>query len=121
MAKEQHVHKLRRHTYKTGNAVYFCALPDCTYKISTALALGKRAMCWICGEPFIMNEYSIRLAKPHCEKCHKPKSKVLTIEDVHVATSEAKIVNPMVSNPANDLRSRLTGVIQAATPDDEDI
>lgn len=74
MAKTQkHTHKLRRHRYKSGNVVYFCALPDCNYKIATGLALGKRVVCWRCGDEFLMNEYSIRLAKPHCENCHKPK------------------------------------------------
>lgn len=75
MAKtvSKHVHKLRRHVHKSGNAVLFCALPDCSFKINPALALGKRSICWRCGEEFIMNEYSLRLTKPHCEKCHKPK------------------------------------------------
>lgn len=75
MAKtaEKHIHKLRKHVHKSGNAVLFCAMPDCHYKINPALALGKRSICWRCGEEFIMNEYSLRLTKPHCEKCHKPK------------------------------------------------
>jgi len=74
MAKiEKHVHKLKRHSFKSGNQIYFCALPDCHYKTAPALALGKRTICWRCGNDFIMNEYSLRLAKPHCENCHQPK------------------------------------------------
>lgn len=70
---EKHVHKFKRLRYKSGNEIFFCALPDCSVKINPALALGKRSICWRCGESFIMNEYSLRLAKPHCEGCHKSK------------------------------------------------
>ena len=70
--KEKHIHKLRRHKYKTGNIIYFCVL-DCSFKVAPALAIGKTTICWICGQPFSMNEYTIRLAKPHCTNCHKPK------------------------------------------------
>ena len=62
-----HVHKLRRHKYSTGNSIYFCTLPDCNFKMDVALSLGKRSLCNLCGNEFIMNEYSIKLAKPHCE------------------------------------------------------
>ena len=71
--KTPHVHKFKRLIYKSGNAIFFCALPDCAQKINISLALGKRSICWRCGEEFIMNEYSLRLAKPHCDNCHKPK------------------------------------------------
>lgn len=70
---EKHTHKLKRLKYKSGNTIFFCTLPDCTFKINQALALGKRSLCWRCGEPFIMTEYSLRLVKPHCENCHKSK------------------------------------------------
>ena len=65
-----HIHKLKRHSYPNGTKVYFC-VNDCNYKVEVPLALGKTALCWICGEPFVMNEYSIKLAKPHCGKCGK--------------------------------------------------
>lgn len=71
--KSQHAHKFKRIKYKSGNTIYFCILPDCNVKLATALSLGKKAICWRCDEEFIMNEYSIRLAKPHCIKCHKVK------------------------------------------------
>lgn len=72
-AKQQHVHKFKKLRYKSGNEIFFCALPDCSQKINPALALGKKSICWRCGEEFIMSEYALRLAKPHCEGCHKGK------------------------------------------------
>lgn len=126
MANQKHTHKLRRHTYKTGNAVYFCALPDCSYKIHTALALGKRSVCWRCGEDFIMNEYAIRLAKPHCEKCHKPKvglpDGIVEQAREALAAGEAFIGAPISPKPMS-LAERLSQVVAGAKPAeaDEDI
>lgn len=71
-AATKHVCKFLRHRFKSGNITYFCA-NGCNKKIAPALSLGKPCICWRCGNVFIMNEYSIRLAKPHCDACHKPK------------------------------------------------
>jgi Zn finger protein HypA/HybF involved in hydrogenase expression len=46
-------------------------LPDCHFKIEAALALGKLSLCQHCDEPFIMNEYTIKLKRPHCMNCGK--------------------------------------------------
>jgi hypothetical protein len=78
MRKQEHVHRFRRLKYKSGSTIFFCTLPDCSVKMNIALALGKRSLCWRCGQPFILDEYSLRLAKPHCENCHKPKNSVHT-------------------------------------------
>ena len=75
MGAKNHAHKFKRHRFKTGNEVYFCVLPDCQVKIKPALTLGKRAICWRCGNEFQMTDYSVRLAKPHCNSCHQPKEK----------------------------------------------
>jgi len=71
---QEHTHKLKRHIYPNGTKVYFCIL-DCTFKVEAAFALGKVVLCNICNEPFPMNEYSIKLAKPHCNACGKMKIK----------------------------------------------
>lgn len=85
MAKvlEKHIHKLKRIKYRSGNTSFFCVL-DCSFKTSTALALGKKSICWRCNEVFIMNEYSLRLSKPHCENCHKPKKIDTTLDEIIV-------------------------------------
>jgi hypothetical protein len=91
MAKiiEKHIHKLKRYSFKTGNTLYFCALPDCHFKLNPGMALGKRSICWRCGEPFIMTEYSLRLAKPHCANCHKPK----VVKEHEMTEAEAKEIS----------------------------
>jgi hypothetical protein len=94
-AKEKHIHKLKRVTYKSGNSIFFCTLPDCPYKSKTELVLGKRSICWRCNEPFIMNDYSLRLAKPHCENCHKPKN----IDDIKDPIKDDVIDNDMKLEP----------------------
>ena len=88
MTKQKHTHKLRRLRYKSGNVVLFCALPDCNFKCNPPLAFGKRSICWRCGDEFIMNEYSIRLAKPHCMGCHKSKESKLVPYHNQTASTE---------------------------------
>ena len=129
MTEPKHVHKLKRHRYKTGNTVYFC-VDNCAFKVSTELALGKKCICWRCGQPFTLTEYSIRLAKPHCGDCHKPKGAILERTEVpdfvskHPPEIEAKGAITLPKDSAADLRSRLTGVLHSglqAKPDEEDI
>lgn len=79
---KQHVHKLKRLNYKNKESVYFC-VKDCKYKIYVPLALGKESECWKCGKAFKLTEYSIRLAKPHCNACivHKG-NKDISIDEI---------------------------------------
>lgn len=72
---KDHIHRLKRHTYPNGTKVYFCT-NDCSYKIEAAFALGKVVECNICGVEFKMNEYAVKLAKPHCAGCGKYKTMV---------------------------------------------
>lgn len=118
MAKTTHVHKFRRHTYKSGNTMYFCALPDCNAKIAPNLTLGKRSICWRCGDDFIMNEYSIRLAKPHCNACHKPKN--ATLDEIPIDGEKPPFVPLPVIDSVTDLRSRMLK-LQGKSDVEEDI
>ena len=112
-----HTHRLKRHRYKsTGSAIFHCVLPDCFFKIETHLALGKKAQCWRCNKDFIINEYSLRLARPHCTACTKSKEEIPTTEEP---------IKPIAMSIQDDniasLRSRMTKVIGglAAVADDE--
>lgn len=118
MAKTQHVHKLKRHRFKTGNTVYFCALPECNFKIAPALALGKRAICWRCENEFILNEYSIRLAKPHCDDCHKSKNPIDPELPGPLVSALPESV-PVFPSNVSSLRDRLNAA--SAPVEDEDI
>lgn len=104
---QKHVHKLKRHKFKSGNVTYFCVL-DCSYKVSPAFAIGKSTICNICGDTFIMNEYSVRLAKPHCSSCHKPKHPIQqsTIQPIRETAS---------------LLDRLHAISTPADQDDDEI
>jgi ribosomal protein S27AE len=120
MAKTEHVHKLRRHKYPNGTKVYFCVL-DCNYKIEAAFVIGKKTICNICGEEFHMNEYSAKLAKPHCTKCGKIQivdedGNKRRIDKSRPVAAIADLSNKNV----NSLRERLGKVIQMER-DPEDI
>lgn len=114
-ATEKHICKFKRIVYKSGNAVFFCTLPDCNKKINPALALGKRSICWRCGEPFILTEYSLRLAKPHCDACHKPK-KIETIQ----YEDNISYTHPIEEPPILTLAERLQQTIKQAQQPEED-
>jgi len=109
---EKHVHKLKRLKYKSGNSIFFCVLPDCSYKTNVSLALGKRSICWRCGESFIMSEYSLRLAKPHCDSCHRLK--VEKAEDI----VKQELENPIFHHLT--LAERLQQTIQQAKKEAEE-
>jgi len=126
MSKINHAHKLKRYVYNNGTKVYFCTLPDCTFRISIGLALGKRTICWRCGKEFNMNTYSLSLAKPHCEECHVHKSdrkpgdrRTITgrrESDKPVAVVSAAIATEVVSS----LKDRLAGIQYKPLEDDKE-
>jgi late competence protein required for DNA uptake (superfamily II DNA/RNA helicase) len=108
---EKHVHKYKRLKYKSGNFIFFCALPDCNQKINISLALGKRSLCWRCGSEFIMTEYSLRLAKPHCNNCLKSK-----FEGTHLNV----VVTDEISALPQSLSERLQQVVNQVKPEEEE-
>lgn len=113
-APEKHTHKLKKLVHKSGTVIFFCVL-DCSYKISSALALGKSCICWRCGEKFLMNEYSLRLSKPHCESCHKPKKSVLPgseIPWIHEPSEIEKIATVETLSLAERLQQTLNQKLQ---------
>lgn len=120
MAKiQEHIHKLRRHTYTNGTKVYFCTL-DCSFKVEAPFALGKKTICNICGDTFLMNEYSVKLAKPHCNSCGKFK----VIDDDGKArfvdkSRPTQAIAELGKNAVASLKDRMGKVV--AIEKDEDI
>jgi transcription initiation factor IIE alpha subunit len=108
MSIKKHDHKLKRKNYRNNESIYFCVL-NCDYKVHTELALGKQVICWRCGRPFLMTEYSCRLAKPHCNACHVSKSDESAIK-VDSSILEERTV-------ANDIQIKITKADQSNTPD----
>lgn len=117
-SRQTHTHRLKKHKYPTGNAVFFCTLPDCHYKIEAPLALGKRTLCNLCGNEFIMNEYTIKLTKPHCLDCGKVKVKDKDGKDRYVKKVSSKILVGVAVDTSQDLRSRLDGTISMDSEED---
>jgi len=117
MAKAiSHKHKLKKHKYQNGTAIFFCILPDCHYKVEAALSLGKEVLCNQCNEPFIMNEYTIKLKRPHCVNCGKIAIKTSNGETIYVNKRGSKILSEVAANDVSSLRDRLDNLVK-----DEDI
>lgn len=129
-----HLHKLKRHRYKTGSAFYFC-VNDCSFRVATELSLGKTAECWRCGKPFRMNNYSLTLDKPHCEECHQYKGdKNNRRKQTRRVTDQplSKVASSIGQEVVDGLKDRLSTAVlnksetaQATiieyNPDDEDL
>lgn len=104
---QKHIHKLKKHTYKTGNSVFFCTLPDCHYKIDAALTVGKITLCNLCGKEFRLNEYDIRRVRPHCSDCVKVKIAGPDGKSHYVRKTTTPVMAAVAAEHSNDLRSRL--------------
>ena len=115
-----HIHKLKKHKYKTGAAVYFCVL-DCNFKVEAPLALGKESLCYICNEPFIMTEASLRLVKPHCSNCGRREVKDADGKKHYVRKVGTRILSKVAADSAKDLRERLAKVVTLDNDDSSDI
>ena len=115
----EHIHKLKKHKYKNGTTVFFC-VNDCTFKIECELAVGKRVLCNICNEPFIMNEASVKLARPHCPGCGKRLVKLPDGKRSYVNKNTSRLIaKDMADNKVSDLRTRLSSVVQMEAKDED--
>jgi hypothetical protein len=93
-------------------------LPDCHYKIDAALSLGKRSICNICGDEFLMTEYTVKLIKPHCDRCGRVKVKDADGSTRYVKKASNKVLSSIAEDTANDLRSRLDSAANTIVEDD---
>jgi hypothetical protein len=76
--------------------------------MNPALLLGKRTICWLCGNEFILDEYALRLAKPHCVACHKPKDgRTMIVTEVNVDKASITL------SPELSLEDKLKQTIKA--------
>jgi hypothetical protein len=80
----KHVHKYVR--IKLGRnkdrIEYKCALPGCPHHLEKELVVGRISICNFCGDEFVMDLYSTKLAKPHCLNCGKNKEKIEKVRDI---------------------------------------
>ncbi|SRR5258706_8412020 len=113
-----HIHRLKKHKYNSGQAVFFCTLKDCHYKVEVPFALGKESICNICGSPFIMNEYTLKLIRPHCPNCGRKEVKDSDGRKHYVKKRSSQILSSIADESADDLRSRLQNAISVTKEED---
>ena len=71
-----HLHRYKRANLSRNGGEYLifrCTKPICSHYVAVELAEGKLSECNRCGEAFIMDKTSVRLALPHCLSCTKTK------------------------------------------------
>jgi hypothetical protein len=115
----KHIHKLKKHKYKTGIAVFFCTL-DCSFKIEVPFALGKEALCNICGQAFTMNEYALKLTRPHCSKCGRKEVKDIDGKKHYISkVNNDQIISDIAANETSSLKDRLSKLTQTTQIEDD--
>jgi hypothetical protein len=88
MSVMKHTHKYeRRKLGKNSHIVFVCVLPGCSHNVSEELVKGRKSICWVCGEEFIVTKPRKNPIpkRPHCLTCtRKPdKSHVKPITDLN--------------------------------------
>jgi len=91
--------------------VYRCTLPDCAHYVPETLVVGKKAICWRCGEEFVLRK-DLLFKKPHCENCIERKTDEATKEKLDKLLSEFLI-------PAVDSTDESTGRERRTTDREE--
>jgi len=74
---KRHIHKYR----KLENGLWVCSLADCTHYMPKNIpngVMGKRSICFGCGETFILDTESMKMDLPECDKCRIKEETVLT-------------------------------------------
>lgn len=109
----KHVHKLKKHVYKkTGMEVYFCTLPDCSFKNEVPFLLGKEALCNICNNSFLITERTLRLLRPHCSNCGRKAVKGPDGKKHYVQQISTPVLAEMAADETASLKDRLSKVTQ---------
>jgi hypothetical protein len=119
MAERNHIHKLKRHKYANGTAVFFC-VNDCNFKVEAALAVGKKVLCYYCDTPFIMSERDTVVVRPHCKNCSKRKIKD-SDGNVRYVRQSRDVFNKMAEDSVNSLKERLQHATTVIEPDADEI
>lgn len=61
-----HIHSFKR---LRKSKQYKCMHPDCNYLAAREIVKGKRALCPLCRETYILDGRLLDLATPHCANC----------------------------------------------------
>lgn len=67
MSAKKHIHR-----YYRINDLWACSLPDCTHHMPRNIefqVVGKKSICWSCGEVFILSDDLMDITKPVCHNC----------------------------------------------------
>ncbi len=78
MENTKHLHLYER--IRARPNYYKCNHPDCTHYLHKMYLPHKRAICYVCLEPFIITSNSLRFAKLRCEGCRQNKPKEMTTD-----------------------------------------
>jgi hypothetical protein len=68
-----------------------------------------------------MNEYSLRLAKPHCESCHKSKKIDAKLDDIIIISPDGIVGSDGIVDSELSLADRLQQTIKQTQAEEEEL
>lgn len=72
---KRHVHK-----YHKIAGIWHCAKSDCTHFMPKNVAdnmEGKKSICWSCNNEMFLDDRTLQMDKPECDKCNNPQLALL--------------------------------------------
>ena len=89
MAK--HVHKYEKTSFgKKEYKVFKCMLPDCPHYLQPALTVGRKHLCWGCGDEMIIEKRHLSVNKPKCAKCVELRRR--TLQEMKELPTEEELI-----------------------------
>jgi hypothetical protein len=52
-----------------GYPIYRCVLPDCPHYVPMMMAVGRKSICWKCGNEMVLTIRNIKTKKPKHREC----------------------------------------------------
>lgn len=74
-----HTHTYVQYKARSGpgrgirNKVFRCADPDCTHFTGVEMVLGKKSLCNLCGQEYIISRTEALMVVPRCQLCSNSK------------------------------------------------
>ena len=70
----KHIHKYKRIFLSKkkgikGYPVWRCMLADCSHYMAGETVVGRKSVCWKCGDSFTLTKFSLERVKPTCDTC----------------------------------------------------
>ena len=63
----------KRYLVKTGSGypVLKCMLPNCSHYVPIDMGVGRKSICWGCGQELVLTPLTVKMKKPVHDECKR--------------------------------------------------